>query len=101
LLPGAFGGRVAGEGDLTGQDGGGAVAAAVDQQFAEPVRDELHLRGVPVAQFRMLLDEFEMAGVGLGISGGLSAQVQENRPELFKRRAGVGGTRLAAGRLPG
>src|ERR1700734_2993744 len=69
----AFGGLVAGEGDLRGEAGGGFVGSAVDEEVAELVGDLLHLHRVAGAQFRVLLDELEVAGGGLGGGGWLGA----------------------------
>jgi len=75
----AFGGLVAGEGDLCCEDGSGLVGPAVDEEAAELVGDLLRLRGVAVAQFRVLLDELEVAGVGLWVGGCLGAEGEEDR----------------------
>ena len=79
----AFGGLVAGEGDLCREDGGGLVGSAVDEKVAQLVGDLLHLRGVAGAQLWVLLDELEVAGVGLWVGGCLSAEGEEDRAELF------------------
>jgi hypothetical protein len=83
----AFGGLVAGESDLSGENGGGLVGTAMDEKVAQPVGDLLHLHGVAVAQLWVLFDELEVAGVGLRIGGGLIAEGEEDRAELFDRLA--------------
>ena len=79
----AFGGLVAGEGDLCCEDGGGLVGTPVDEEAAELVGDLLRLDGVAVAQFRVLLDELEVAGVGLWVGGCLGAEGEEDRAKLL------------------
>src|SRR5580704_7309640 len=61
----AFGGLVAGEGDLRGEAGGGLVGSAADEEVAQRVRDLLHLHGIAGAQLWVLLDELKVAGVVL------------------------------------
>jgi hypothetical protein len=78
-----FGGLVAGEGDLSCEDGDGLVAPAVDEKVAQFVGDLLHLHGVTVAQLRMLFNELVVAGVGLGVGGCLGAEGENDRAELF------------------
>ena len=59
----ALGGLETGQGDLAGEDGGGFVGSASNKQFAQLVAELLHLHGVAVAQFRVLLDQREVARV--------------------------------------
>ena len=79
----AFGGLVAGDGDLPAGAGGGLVGSAADEEAAQLAGDLLHLHGVAGAQLRVLLDELELAGPGLGVGGRLGAAGEEDRAELF------------------
>jgi hypothetical protein len=68
---------------LPGEDGDGLVAPAVDEKGAQLVGDLLHLHRVTGAQLRVLVDQLEVAGVGLRVGGCLGAEGEDDGAELF------------------
>ncbi|MEC3993233.1 hypothetical protein VSR01_06620 [Actinacidiphila sp. DG2A-62] len=80
---------------MAGEDRGRFVGSASDEQFAQLLPELPHLRGVAVAQFRVLLDQRVVAGVARGIGGRPGTQGEQDRAQLLDglgdtaRRRGV------------